>query len=157
MPKFWSHLDRHDLGFVILYPTDSEVLTVPGEIAIIPNWARPFWDPKFLRNAGSPSISIVKTGCKNPDENMVINFMKYQPDGYKNYKMGKRHPVIVAGARYLTAYEFQFALGDTRFNALSLLVQRELKLFNVTAAAEVNDFKTQRTVIERIVFSFQLI
>jgi hypothetical protein len=87
---------------------------------------------------------------------MVSNFMKNRPIGYVKYKPGKHHSVMVPGARNLAAYEFQFKLGNKNFKALSLLVQKEMAMFNVTAMAKTGDFDIQRPVIERIVFSFGL-
>lgn len=153
----WQQLERHDFGFAISYPISWKIVYPGNEFVFVPSHTTFVFDPTLRREVPSPIVNIVYGFCKNDSENMVTTFAKLRPDGYEMYSLLKTYSHVVAGARYIMAYEFQFGLPSVRFTVLSVLVQRKVEMFNITAQASTNDFERERDILQRIVFSFHFI
>jgi hypothetical protein len=153
----WQQFERHDYGFAISYPASWQVEYPGDEFAFVPSHTARVFDQILGREVPSPVVNIVKVFCKNDNENMVTTFATLRSDGYEGYSLVKTYSHTVTGARYVMAYEFQFGLPSIRFTALSVLVQRKVEMFNITAQAGTDGFERERDTFQRIVFSFHLI
>jgi hypothetical protein len=153
----WQQFERHDYGFAISYPVNWQIEYPGEEFVLIPSHIPLVFDPLLGRKVPSPAVSIKKVFCKNDSENIVTTFAGARPNGYEGYSFVKTYPHTVTGARYEMAYEFQFGLPAFRFTVLSVLVQRKIEMFNITAQASNDDFERERDTLQRIAFSFHLI
>jgi hypothetical protein len=153
----WQQFERHDLGFAISYPASWQIEYPGHEFLFVPSHTALVFDPILGRKVPSPVVNIVRSFCKNDSENMVTTFARLRPDGYEGYSLVKTYSHTVTGARYVMAYEFQFGLPSIRFTVLSVLVQRKVEMFNITAQARTDDFERERDTLQRIIFSFHLI
>jgi hypothetical protein len=152
----WQQFERHDRGFAISYPTSWEIVYPGNAFVLIPNPATFVFDQTLGRNVASPAVNIVLSSSKKNSTNMVTAFSERRSAGYEGYSVIKTLSHTVAGARYVMAYEFQFGLPNARSIALSVLVQRKIEMFNVTAEARIDDFERERDTLQHIVFSFHL-
>ena len=158
----WQQFIREDYGFAMSYPlgwaVHIPVVGVTGtEFILAPDQVPSVYDAVLGREVLNPFVNIVISEWSDPTENIVDTFAEQRPRGYEGYRFSRTHHCHVRSARHVMAYEFQFGSGTNSFTAMSLLVQKEARLFVITAQNTTAGFGNHRDTLQSIVFSFRLL
>jgi len=150
----WKELKRADYGFKINHPQDWLVEYANQGVELLPKDNPKVFDADLKREVASPGVNIKLVDLPDENADAVTQFIQFRPDGYNGYKQIKKYPCTIPNSTHATAYEFQYDAGTIRFIALSLIVQKGTRMFNVTASGRSEDFEKFRSDLTDIVFSF---
>jgi len=150
---FFSHA-----GFEIRYPFEwIQHYTPEGQVELLPDWNPSVFDSGLKIEVANPGVNITTVYGKNPLENMVERFIEQRPNGYEGYKQIQQYDYEIRNVTHSKLYEFQYGDPGTCFQVMSLVAQKNLEMFVVTAFGTCYTFNEFRQIIEGIIYSFQVL
>jgi hypothetical protein len=155
--KGWLLYEDKNKGFRFSYPPEWMIKETARGVEIYRGESPRILDPALGEIAASPRVVVAWSDVSDPGLNTAKDFIRTRPAEFEGYKFIKHHTSKVANAKYGTIYEFYYGPQDSLFRALSAVAQKKDRFFHITAFGTADDFFKQQSILESVVFSFQLI